>query len=153
MNREDYRHVQRAPLCWLLYALAFTFFAVSSQPAPPAIEWIFLGTGGLMVVLAASFHYLEVVDEGQRLRVRFGPLHLFQRTIEYSSISRVEIGRTSWLDGWGIHLSIRGGWVWNLWGRDCVVIHRRRGRFTVGTDQPVELAEFLTSRISQVSAT
>jgi hypothetical protein len=36
-------------------------------------------------------------------------------------IGSVEIGRTLHLDGWGIHMSVRGGWVWNLWGRDCVV--------------------------------
>jgi hypothetical protein len=33
---------------------------------------------------------------------------------------RVEIGRTLTLDGWGMHDSIRGGWVWNHLGRDCV---------------------------------
>ncbi len=146
--REDYRHVQRAPLCWLLYGLAFMFFVIGyTQQNPPIMDWLFLGIGGLMVLLAASFHYLEVVDEGRRLRVRFGPLPFFQRTIGYEMIESVETGRTSVLDGWGIHISLRGGWVWNLWGRDCVVLQLHRGRFTIGTDQPAELAAFIRSRL------
>jgi len=47
---------------------------------------------------------------------------LFRRTIRYDDIISAEIGRTTILDGWGIHMSLRGGWVWNLWGRDCVVL-------------------------------
>lgn len=45
----------------------------------------------------------------------------------YSNIPKVETGRTLLLDGWGIHMSVRGGWVWNLWGKDCVVVHMKKG--------------------------
>jgi hypothetical protein len=50
------------------------------------------------------------------LVIRFGPIPLFRRTVRYADIQKVEVGRTLILDGWGIHFSIRGGWVWNLWG-------------------------------------
>ena len=50
------------------------------------------------------------------------------------------------LDGWGIHMSPRGGWVWNIWGRDCVVIHLERGALRVGTDDAENLAAFLKQR-------
>jgi hypothetical protein len=134
--------------------------------------------GLLMLVVAASFHHLTVEDRGDVLAVRFGPLPLFLRTVRYADIQAVEIGRTLRLDGWGIHYSLRGGWVWNLWGRDCVVVRFRDGRtLRIGTDddrttgyegeqllalfrnfQPkmlelakwhVDVVEFLTTKISE----
>jgi hypothetical protein len=40
----------------------------------------------------------------------------------------------------------RGGWVWNIWGYDCVVIRMKRGTLRVGTDDADGLVEFLRSR-------
>ncbi len=57
----------------------------------------------------------------------------------------VEIGRTTIMDGWGIHWSPRSGWVWSLSAGKCVVIRRRRGVIRVGTDDADRLAEFLKS--------
>jgi hypothetical protein len=51
------------------------------------------------------------------------------------------------LDGWGIHMSLRGGWVWNLWGRNCVVLRLRKSILRVGTDDAVNLVEFLNARL------
>ena len=51
------------------------------------------------------------------------------------------------LDGWGIHLSIRGGWVWNLWGRDCVVVHLTKGVLRIGTDDAENFARFLEGKV------
>ena len=77
---------------------------------------------------------------------------LFRKDIRYDDITKVEVGRTTLLDGWGIHLSVRGGWVWNIWGRDCVVIHRRRGVVRVGSDDAENLAGFLEGRIAEVES-
>jgi len=155
VNRADevmsdepaYRHRQRAPLCWLVYALAVVFLALGwlVQDAPP-IPWLFPPIGLLMLVVAASFHHLSVVDRGDVLAIRFGPLPLFRRTVRYTDIVKVEVGRTLLLDGWGIHYSIRGGWVWNIWGRDCVVVHFQQGVLRIGTDDAESLARFITNR-------
>ncbi len=75
---------------------------------------------------AALSHHLTVEDEGDRLSVNFGPIPLFRRSVKYENIVKVETGRTTILDGWGIHMSLRGGWVWNLWGRNCVVLRLRK---------------------------
>jgi len=72
---------------------------------------------------------------------------LFRRTIRYDDIISAEIGRTTILDGWSIHMSLRGGWVWNLWGRDCVVLQLRKGILGVGTDDAENLADFLNQKI------
>ena len=143
-----YSHKQKAPLCLLIYALAVLFVALGwfIQDVPP-IRWMFLPIGLLMFVLAASIHYLLVVDQGDELAIRFGPIPLLRKTVPYSEIKSVETGRTLLLDGWGIHMTIRGGWVWNLWGRDCVVVHLKKGTFRIGTDDAENLAGFLRQRI------
>jgi len=150
---DSYRHTQRAPLCWILYATAVMFFVLSwalrhEQP----ISWVFPLIGLLILVLAASFHHLTVEDEGDRLSISFGPIPLFRRTVLYENIAKVELGRTTILDGWGIHMSLRGGWVWNIWGRDCVVLRLRDGILRVGTDDAEQLRNFLSARIPQQQA-
>jgi hypothetical protein len=99
-----------------------------------------------MAMLGYSMQHLTVSDEGDRLAICFGPLPLFRRRIRYDDIIGVEIGRTTIMDGWGIHWSPWGGWVWSLSAGRCVVIRHQRGITSVGTDDAEGLAEFLKSR-------
>lgn len=86
--------------------------------------------------------------EGDRLSISFGPLPLFHPTVRYDVIEQVEVGKTTLLDGWGIHLSLRGGWVWNLWGWTCVVVRfKNGGTLRIGTDDAENLVEFLSSKV------
>jgi hypothetical protein len=145
-----YRHTQRGYWHLLLNALGvlmMTLALLSSEPVP--FRLLFVGMGTLFLIVGCSFHRLTVEDRGDRLGIRFGPIPLFRRSIRYGDIREVEVGRTLLLDGWGIHWSPRGGWVWNLWGRDCVVIRLRRGTLRVGTDEPELLANFLKQRIGR----
>jgi hypothetical protein len=115
------------------------------------IQWVFPPVGVLMLCLAGSFHHLKVEDQGEQLSIRFGPLPLFRRSVKYENIVSVKKGRTTILDGWGIHMSLGGGWVWNLWGRDCVVFQLRHGILKLGTDDVEQLIEFLMTRLSKPS--
>ncbi len=145
-----YCHTQKAPLCLPIYVLAALFLALGwlVKDAPP-IPWLFPPVGLLLLVLAASIHHLSVVDQGEVLSIRFGPVPLLRRTVRYVDVQSVELGRTLLLDGWGIHMSVRGGWVWNLWGRDCVVVGFRNGStLRIGTDDAEHLARYLKSRIN-----
>lgn len=146
---SSYKHVQHAPLCLLLYVLAIVFVALSwvlknEQPFP----WLFPPIGMAMFLGAGSFHFLKVQDQADRLSISFGPMPLFRKSVRYEDILSAEIGRTTILDGWGIHVSLRGGWVWNLWGRDCVVLHMRIGILRIGTDDAEMLAAFVSRKIS-----
>ncbi len=100
-----------------------------------------------MLVLAPSFHHLTVADKGDHLEIRFGPVSLFRKRILYENMRQVEVGRTTIFEGWGIHLSLRGGWVWNIWGRNCVVV-THRGITRIGTDDAENLAAFLRTKKS-----
>jgi hypothetical protein len=135
-------------LTGLLFAFAALFFTVAwvtrAEPVGPA----FLVVAGLLMAMAGySFQHLTVCDEGDRLAICFGPLPLFKRRIPYDGITGVEIGRTTIMDGWGIHWSPWGGWVWSLSAGRCVIIRRRRGVIRVGTDDAERLVEFLKTRI------
>lgn len=146
---ERYSHTQKAPLCLILYAsaLACIVFAWIVGDTPS----IYIGGGVTLVcvLIAPAFHHLTVEDQGEVLAIRFGPIPLFRRTVRYSDIEKVEVGRTLLLDGWGIHLSIRGGWVWNLWGRTCVVVRFKNGStLRIGTDDAENLARFLEGKIA-----
>ena len=149
MSEPSYQHTQKAPWFLLLLAFAALFFTVAwVTRAEPVLPAILLVTGLLMAVLGYSFQNLTVCDEGDRLAICFGLLPLFQRRIRYDDILGVEIGRTTIMDGWGIHWTPWGGWLWSLSAGKCVVIRRRQGVIKVGTDDAKRLAEFLNGRKS-----
>ncbi len=143
-----YSHTQKAPLCLLLCGIALTCLVLACATVERPAIYIAGGVALLLTLLAPAFHHLTVIDQGDQFAIRFGPVPLFRRTVRYDDIERVEIGRTLILDGWGIHASIRGGMVWNLWGRDCVVVHLKHGVLRIGTDDAENLARFLNQRIS-----
>jgi hypothetical protein len=145
----EYAHTQKAPLCLILYGAAGWCFAVAWLIGEPPGTYLAVAVGLLLLFVAPAFHHLAVVDEGDRLAIRFGPLPLFSRTVDYTNIDKVELGRTLILDGWGIHYSIRGGWVWNLWGRDCVVLSLKDGGvLRIGSDDSANLKRFLEGKIT-----
>jgi hypothetical protein len=149
----EYAHTQRAPLCLMIYLPGVWSVAAGivfgRGHNDPAALWIPVGVGLLLIVLASAFHHLTVEDEGDRLAIRFGPLPLFRRRVRYAEIQSVATGRTRWLDGWGIHFSPRGGWVWNLWGFDCVELKLNRHTLRIGSDDPHGLARFIAGKIGQ----
>jgi hypothetical protein len=112
----------------------------------PGAPIIFPIVGILLVFVGCCFCSLTVADEGEHLAIRFGPVPLLGKQIRYADMQSLEVGKTTFLDGWGIHLSLKGGWVWNIWGWDCVVI-RHIATTRVGTDDAENLAAFLRTRI------
>ena len=144
---RSYRHTQRGRLSPILYAVAAVQFAAAwlARDAP-VVPFILAAVGAFVLVLGGCFHHLTVADEGDALAVAFGPLPLFRRRIRYADMESAEAGRTTLSEGWGIHLSPQGGWVWNICGRECVVI-RHGGTTRVGTDDAENLAGFLATRI------
>ncbi len=147
-NVETYHHIQRSPFYLLIYTIAAVNLALAwSFPGPAAVGYILVATAVAIAMMGAGFHHLAVSDEGDQLRIQFGPFPLFGTTIRYNEITAFDRDRTTLMEGWGIHKSFRGGWVWNIWGRDCVVIHHT-GTTRVGTDDIEGLMNLLSSRTS-----
>jgi hypothetical protein len=141
-----YERTQRAPFYLVLVVPAAAILAGAWFLPDPA-RIISIGSAGLLLLMASTFRELTVRDEGDELLVQFGPLPVFRRRVPYADIERVERSRSTLVDGWGIHWS-RGGWIWNLWGFDCVDVSLSGGRLLrVGTDDPAGLASFLNEQI------
>ena len=146
----DYEHTQRAPLYLLLHAIGVATVVGAWQIEDPAVSTPVAIFSGFFFLLGLSFRQLSCRDEGDYLRISFGPLPLFRRKLLYSKLEKVGPSRSSWKDGWGIHLSSRGGWVWNIWGYDCVDIASTGGKkLRLGTDDLEGLAAFLQSKLPE----
>lgn len=110
----------------------------------PVIAIVLRLSGCLLFLFALCFRSLTVSDEGERLSIRFGPIPLFRKSIAYADITRVEPGKSSFVDGWGIHYLPGRGWTYNLWGYDCVVVYPGRKIIRIGTDDVENLVDFLS---------
>jgi len=143
----DYDHTQRGGLRIVLdlsAGLMFVMAWLSRAVRVPAL--ILVATGAVFLALGFCFRELTVRDEGDYLRVRYGPLPLLGTRIRYDEITSVEPARTSWLDGWGIHWIPGRGWTYNLWGFDCVRLTVGGKTISVGTDDVENLARFLRDK-------
>jgi len=121
-----YYHTQRGLSAWLCCAGAVPLVIAAFFLPLLAVGILFLVSSVVMLVLGCSLAHLTVEDEGDQLALRFGPLPLFRKRIRYDDIIEVEKGRTTFLDGWGIHGGFGYG-VWNVWGFDCVVLRLKSG--------------------------
>lgn len=143
-----YSHTQTAPLSLLLFLLSLAFLVGGWLTPVPIAQYSLCAAAVLTFFVSLCFGTLIITDAGDWLQVEFGPLPIFHRQVDYKKIKTVSQSRTTLLDGWGIHLSLGGGWVWNLWGFDCVLIEfQNGGRLKLGTDDPQGLCQFLKSMI------
>jgi hypothetical protein len=99
------------------------------------------------VLTAAMFMWLRIRDEGEYLALRYGPLPLIRKRFRFADITAVEPGRSSILDGWGIHWMPGRGWTYNLWGFRCVTLRLGAKTVRIGTDDPEGLALFLRMKV------
>jgi hypothetical protein len=147
-----YQHTQTAPLHFLLLAFSvWVGFVAWSLRSEPPLAVAIAGVAVLVGIVAMSFRRLTVEDQGEFLRIRFGPIPLFGTRVAYSSMTAVTLTKSSWIDGWGIHYLPWRGWTFNLWGFNCVVVHCGKRVIRIGSNDAANLANFLTTKISQTN--
>jgi hypothetical protein len=147
----SYEHTQRG-LMHLILLAASVIIGVSAVlfEENTSVRYGLLVLSVVFAVLATGFTQLTVCDRGDRLTARFGWLPLIGWSARWDEIESAEIGRTSWIDGWGLHWLPGRGTTINIWGLDCVVL-RVKGRIVrVGTDDPRGLAEYVQRRIDEL---
>lgn len=134
---------------WLIATLGVVALAVvaifngvgrSSPPLPPAsgriVGWAVVVT---LVITAALLTSLTVRVTPDRVDWRFGP-GVVHFSLPLAEITSVAVARTPLWAGIGIHW-IFTGWVYNVSGRDAVMLTKRDGsRVWIGTDEPDLLA-------------
>ena len=151
-----YDHVQRGFIHYVIALAGAGLLAgallrdAASGPFVPLVAG-----AGLMMALGGCFAHLRVTDLGDSLRVRFGPMGVFGTCIRYDNMVSAVAGRTTWLQGWGVHGFPFVSITYNIRGYECVTVtlKERRGLFrfrrvTIGTDDPEGLATFLSSKLS-----
>lgn len=143
-----YEHTQRSPLALVLLITASFLFAGAwiTRVGSPGIALVLALIGGIVIVLAFCFGSMTVAVTHDELRIRYGPLPLFRKTLPLGFITAVRRGRSGFIDGWGIHYIPGRGWTFNLWGTDCVVLDLNGRTVRVGTDDADALAEHLRVR-------
>ena len=147
----EYSHTQKGRLHVILYVGAAATLAMLWIPGIDMCLTIVISAAALaLVICGMAFQTLTVEDEGQRLAIRFGPLPLFSKRIPYDRITDVKPGRSSFIDGLGIHYIPGRGWTYNLWGYDCVEVRLGKKVIRIGTDDVAGLAAFLQSRIQEI---
>lgn len=144
----QYEHTQKGPVHLILYGLAAIFIGIAWFSSSRGMPYVgMLALAGLMIFLALCFQRLTVRDEGEWLAIRYGPLPLFFRRIPYASMTAAEAARSDWLDGGGIHYIPGRGWIYNLWGRDCVKLQLGNKKVRIGTNDVEGLLRFVKTRI------
>lgn len=103
-----------------------------------------LFTVPLLVIAGLLFYSLTIEVADGELRWHFGP-GLIRKSARLADIASVEVARTSFIEGWGIHYS-RFGWLYNVSGFDAVAVTLKNGkRFALGTDDASALANCLNA--------
>ena len=144
----QYLHTQEGPLHYILYGVgAVLIVSAWLSRGEPNVSIILGLCGCLLLIFALCFRSLTVSDDGERLAIRFGPIPLFRKTIAYSEITRVEPGKSSLIDGWGVHYIPGRGWTYNLWGFGCAVVYLGEKIIRIGTDDVENMVDFLNQRI------
>jgi hypothetical protein len=88
----EYSHTQKAPLCLILYGFGLASIILGWVASKTSAEFfIAVGVGLLIALLGPAFHHLSVEDRAAYLAIRFGPLPLFPRKVQYRDLERVDV--------------------------------------------------------------
>jgi len=140
-----YSHRQANPFLWAVISLGMVgaIIAVLLDHKP----WLILPIVAVFGVMLLLFSALTIEVSGYHLRFWYG-VGIIRWTIPLGEIERVARSRSSWYEGWGIRLTLRG-WLYNLSGLDCIEIQRSNGRsFRLGTPEPDRLINVLHTALA-----
>ena len=146
----QYQHTQHGKLNWLLAGIGWIQALAGVLIGGPAAPALFFAAA-VLIVVSLGFSRLTVEGDEQRLKLCYGPLPIFWKQFDYSRIRSAHPGKTSWIDGWGVHWVCGRGWTYNLYGFDCVVLDVDGKTVRIGTDDPEGLASFLQAHSTHVA--
>jgi hypothetical protein len=109
-----------------------------------------IAAGVALIVSAVLFSSLTIRVGDGHLSWSFGP-GVIKKSVPLSEIARAETTTTTFLNGWGIHLTSRG-WLYNVAGRGAVLVTLHDGsQLLLGSDEPVALQRAITSALGATS--
>jgi hypothetical protein len=140
MTRLRYEHTQPGwPMRISFAVAALGMLALSALPGSGrGASWALLAGAALAIVVGWSFSSLTVRVGADELKLHFG-FGWPRTTVPLADIASVEVTRTRFWDGWGVHRT-RRGWLYNVGGYDAVILGRRDGTaLLVGSDEAARL--------------
>ena len=138
MTRPQYLHTQPGwPMRLSFAAAAIGMIVLSALPMPGAsraTSWALLAGAAAALAVGWSFSSLTVRVDADELALRFG-FGWPRKAVPLADIATVEVTRTKFWEGWGVHRT-RRGWLYNVGGYDAVLLHRGDGTaLLVGSDE------------------
>jgi hypothetical protein len=144
-----YEHTQSGWPVRLAFGLAALGFLVMSalQSSTGGIHVVGPIVGAVVTAaLGLLWSRLTTRVDGQRLHWWFGP-GWPRYSVLLADVASFELTRTTFWQGWGIR-RMRRGWLYNIAGRDAVLLKRKDGReLLLGTDEPRRLKAALERAI------
>lgn len=143
-----YRNTQAGYWHWLMIFMAIGVVALGYTHPEEGPLWVFFLPSGVLIFFASLFATLTVEDDDDALLLEFGPLNLCRKRIPYDEMNAVSRTRSRFIDGWGVRYRLGHGWMFNIWGYDCIEIRRGEAKpFFVGTNDPQGLLDFLEAKL------
>ncbi|MDD2786230.1 MAG: hypothetical protein PHS79_05095 [Patescibacteria group bacterium] len=153
----SYKHTQIGYLMLVVTLVVLVLFAwayITTSAEPPSVD---SGTNfavttvmALIIFILASFASLQVIVDGEYLRIKFG-YGIYRKKFLLNEITSANTVKNHWYYGWGIR-----GWLWpkmwiyNVSGFDAVEIKLKNGRtYRVGTDEPEKLEQAILQMTEQ----
>jgi hypothetical protein len=142
VSRPSYEHTQagwpiRLSFLVLTLGLPLLLFApgIGDYPMPRIVVLVGAAVAAL---LGWTWGSMTVRVADGRLNLHFGP-GWPRKSWPLEDIAEVDLTRTKFVDGWGVHRT-RRGWLFNVSGYDAVALELKDGRTVlVGTDEPRRL--------------
>jgi hypothetical protein len=144
---QPYVHRQVSP--WMAFGLGLVSIALlfTGLCCGQAVAGLVLFVVVAGIALACSSLTTRVDSSGFSWAFTFG---LPSGALPLDVIADVQLTRTNFWEGWGIHWTIWHGWLWNVAGYGAVSIRRKDGgTVTLGTDDPQGLYDAIRAHIER----
>ena len=143
---KRYQHTQIGYL--IIIALAIGLLFIVSLMAVYGFNWVAFTVLIILGVCLALFSTLNVLIEGDILKIRFGP-GVIRKKFPLKDTESCQVVKNPWYYGWGIHLTPHG-WLYNVSGSYAVEIRMKTGnKYRIGTDVPNDLEKVIQQSIER----
>lgn len=144
-----YQHTQNGwpiRIAFGLTALGLLVMASIRPYTGPAPSGALIAGALVAAALGLLWSRLTIRVDDEHLHWSFGP-GWPRFSLALTEITAVEVTRTTFWQGWGIHRT-RRGWLYNIAGWDAVLVTRKDGKqVLLGTDEPRRLKTALDRTI------
>lgn len=142
---EAYKHTQMGYAIALALGIAILFCIAIALVIPQRNIMI-----PIILILAFTlflFNSLTIEVNTNLVKLKFGP-GLIKTAFRLDEISHCQIVTNPWYYGYGIHLFIPNGWVYNVSGDKAIELVMKNGKkYRLGTDEPEALYQAILARL------